>query len=80
MTKKKTKLQLALRLPATKPSRSGEACYVDKDGNVSNQALHDEIMEGVDDQVCIRHARAIIGDSLPKELLDCLYPLKEGSK
>jgi hypothetical protein len=53
---------------------------VDKDGNVSNQALHDEIMEGVDDQVCIRHARAIIGDSLPKELLDCLYPLKEGSK
>ena len=64
--------------PAPKPPRRGEVCYVDKDGNVSDQVLHDEIMEGVDTDVGTR----LIRESLKKEgwtdeRLDVLYALNK---
>lgn len=66
--------------PAPKPIERGDAaCYVDKDGNVSNQALHDEIMEGVDPQVNYDFCREYLAATFTEEELDVLYPRKKGS-
>ena len=63
-------------VPTLKPPQHGECCYVDKDGKLSNQRLHDEIMEGVDDQDTVLWCREELKDVLTPAQLDVLYPLK----
>ena len=61
---------------APKRRSRGEACYVDKDGEKSNQALHDEIMEGVpEDAERILWAREELKGVLTPEQLDAVLPL-----
>ena len=63
-------------VPTHKPPQHRECCYVDKDGKLSNQRLHDEIMEGVDDQDTVLWCREELKDVLTPAQLDVLYPLK----
>jgi hypothetical protein len=63
-------------IPASKSLTGGEACYVDKDGKMSNQALHDEIMAGVDDDLeRTLWAREELKGTLTQEQLDAVLPL-----
>jgi hypothetical protein len=63
-------------VPTPKPTSGGEACYVDKNGNMSNQALHDEIMEGVEDDIeRTLWAREELKGKLTPEQLDAVLPL-----
>ena len=59
-----------------KPSERGECCYVDEDGNLSDQALHDQIMEGVDERVGMEYARELVGDTMSEADKDYFFPLK----
>ena len=59
------------------PCLHGEGCYVDKDGNLSDQALHDEIMEGVDDTEITKWARRQLKGTLTKSELDAILPLRK---
>ena len=71
MTAKKSK-----SVPAPKPPSGGEACYIDANGKMSNQALHDEIMEGVpEDAERILWAREELKGVLTPEQLDAVLPL-----
>ena len=59
-----------------KPSKGGEGCYLDEEGKISDQALHDQIMEGVSGQENVKYARELIGDTMSEADKDYYFPLK----
>lgn len=56
--------------------KGGDCTSVDENGNISDRALHDQIMEGVDERVNMEAARAIVGDSMTEADKDHFFPLK----
>jgi hypothetical protein len=61
--------------PVKKSTEGCAACFVKPDGSVSDQELHDQIMDGVDDRDAVLFARAECKDVLNKADLDRLFPL-----
>jgi len=54
---------------------SGECCSVDGDGNVSDAAIHDEIMKGVDPFAGNEFLRIELKGVFTPEELDLYYPM-----
>ena len=63
------------RKQVKRSTEGGAACFVNPDGSVSDQELHDQIMDGVDDREVALFARAECKDLLTKAELDLLFPL-----
>ena len=59
------------------PSRSGEGCLRYPDGSVSADALHEQLVAGVDDyDFCMQDKAELIRNGVPKAVLDRLIPEK----
>jgi hypothetical protein len=57
-----------------KPKRGGEVCVRQPDGSYSDTAIHEAIMDGVDDSQFRAQSRAKMrAKGIPEEVLQSLY-------